>query len=823
MSIFKVNGGDVETFTVVTHPIRHYTSSSTMGSTGSVHVFARRSDIEKDVTPTTAFQETTHQDSDISTAIRDLQNAAKMSRLVPSSDLSGTLGGMMQAYLTKVDQQSRSSRKQKTLDVIRFTPSFQYTSNTGRKAAVKDVLQRYYRTSYPTAHWAYTNYNTLNFFTASSMPTSSVLLYPNVPGPEVHTGFVSGGYVPSGSFTFDFYVNPRYQPDSEKSGFKASCLLHLSSTYAVSLITGSSKDVNGLANGFRIQLQLSHSADISPSLALPGNFPKDLVFQSSDNSLKWNNWHHIIVRWGTNLTNAGTGSFVVDGIERGTFVVPSSTIAPRLYNNSTSGPDVLCVGNYWEGTNKGLSSQACFFATDPATREGLQPLFAQIGVETPLSFSFNHPFKGEVHDVALKRYYMSDLDIVESASVGPKSLDDWTAFYLPPFFVEESPFRKFVGTFGGILQTPFFEVDGTTNDPFNVAMSFGVGGHYINIENFVRDFAANVFPRAHHLSASAITTSTNIARGANEFLYDQRYVRARNLLVMPCDDGLFVPSFELLASESMRSNAVDDMNVEELSFINMKEMIATGALFGTDFGEDYTFLKETIGPSPETPGSGIGPAYKNYIRNVALAVASGTFDPGVQDGAPLTIYQRTGDPSSNQVTFFDISNLYYGLRIFPGSFVLKDSSFSSSAGTVSITLKDDGKGNIYRGDCLTSQSSWNSVGNIYYDEGIVVIKSPHLYFFGKEGYDVSFRGEQHIHVMRLDVQAPANQLNSSSNPNFVALPPSGYPNDPDKNFVYITSLNFHDDNFNVIMKTQLAQPILKREGDRVNFQIKYDF
>jgi hypothetical protein len=253
-------------------------------------------------------------------------------------------------------------------------------------------------------------------------------------------------------------------------------------------------------------------------------------------------------------------------------------------------------------------------------------------------------------------------------------------------------------------------------------------------------------------------------------------------------------------------------------------------LFGTSFeaanktdDEANDLVDQSIGFSPEQPGATPGPAFLNWVDTVDKAVASGTFDAGIQDGAPLTIYQRTLDPSSNQVTFFDISNLFYGKRILPKSFVISDPGLSGSGGVVGITLKDDGHGNIYRADCLTSASVWNSVGNIYYDEGLVVIKSPHLYFFGKHEYEVSFRGEQSVHVLKIDALAPANQLNSSSNPNFKPVKPSGLANDPDDEFVYITGLNFHDDNYNVIMKAQLAQPIMKRLGDRLMFKIKVDF
>ena len=118
--------------------------------------------------------------------------------------------------------------------------------------------------------------------------------------------------------------------------------------------------------------------------------------------------------------------------------------------------------------------------------------------------------------------------------------------------------------------------------------------------------------------------------------------------------------------------------------------------------------------------------------------------------------------------------------------------------------------------------TWNAVGTIYYNEGIIAIKSPHLYFFGKENFEVSFKGEQNIHVLKLDVVAPVNHLNSSSNPTFIKVPSTLNANEYDSNFVYITGINFHDDNLNVVMKTQLAQPIMKRHSDKIAFRVKYD-
>jgi hypothetical protein len=840
----KIDFDDIETFTVVTNPVRSYVSASGYGVTGSVPVYARRSVSERDMNVSSAFLDAKYSATDVNETLQQVKETAKVIRNAASgSGMVYDIHDAMQQYMDAVHAQARPSGSLKEMGIIRFTPSFRYTDNTARKLLVKDILDEYYTTMYPTVGWTYTNYNTLNFFTSANVPAQSTLLYPNIEGGPNHTGYVSGTYSLSGAFSFDFYINPRYQQHQEQGDFKAGTLFHLSSTYAVSLITGSHKDARGRASSFRIQLQLSHSADIAPSLAQNGAYPNDLIFTSDDNSLDLNKWHHVVIRWGTNLVNYGTGTFNIDGEDKGTFCVPSGTITPRLYDSPQGNPSVLVVGNYYEGENSGIDAMALFFATSPALRDGLNKLVedggvGSGGVNEPTTYAFTHPLNAEVHDISIKRYYMADEDIAVSSSRGPARLDSSAvAFYVPPFFVQESPFRRFEGAYGGVPQTPFFPVDGTTDDPFNVAMSFGVGGHYINLENFVRDFASDNFPRLHHLTATLIDYTTQ-ARPANEFLYDDPFVRKRNLTVLPCDDGNFIPTYELLMSESRATKLTNRFGYPDYSLINLDNMIyMSSMLFGTSFAgveadgrtddQAEELENELIGFTPENPGNQPGNAFAKYVETVDDQVASGTYDPGIQGDAPLTIAQRTRDPSSNQVTFFDVSNLLYGQRILPQSFEIVDPLMSGSDGNVgdgvSITLKDNGFGNLYRADALTDHARWASVGNIYYDEGLVAIKSPHLYFFGERQYEANFRGEQNFHVLKVDVVAGRNQLNSSSNVNFQPVSASAIPNDPQQDFVYITGIYFHDDNYNVIAKAQLAQPIMKRWGDRILFKTKFDF
>ena len=60
-----------------------------------------------------------------------------------------------------------------------------------------------------------------------------------------------------------------------------------------------------------------------------------------------------------------------------------------------------------------------------------------------------------------------------------------------------------------------------------------------------------------------------------------------------------------------------------------------------------------------------------------------------------------------------------------------------------MTLRDDGFGSLYRANSPTP-NKLHSVGNIFYDEGIVAIKSPHLYQFGSGSFEVGFKGTKDV-------------------------------------------------------------------------------
>lgn len=810
MAIHRVGPDDIENFTLQLNPQRTFISSSA-GITGSVPLFARSSPAEKDPVKTSLFNETTHDENDIQNILEDTKRFAHSS-LALSTNVN--IYNRMIAYLSGVNATARSARKQTTLDIIRFEPSFAYTSDTQRKNVVRNVLYPYYRHTYPGASWAYTNYNTLNFFTASSVPSNTVLLYPNSSSVQSSTS-TSGCYVLDDAFTFEFYINPRYTTDGPFDSFRAGTLFHLSSSYAVSIITGSSRDQYGLPDGYRILLQLSGGADIAPSSATSST---QRTFMSNDNALRRNHWHHVGVRWSARI-NSGTGSFIVDAANAGDFIFPSSSIRSAVFTSS-SNPSVLCVGNFYEGNNAGSNSTSLFFNQNISRREGLSQLVndGDITTNTPSSFTFRHPLNAEVHELKIHPRFLSINELSASMTAGPTETGSML-FYVPPFFTRESPNRSPYGSnalgqlIGGVMQTPFQSITGSTVDPFNVALSFGIGARLMNLENFTRDFATKNYPRLLHLSASEIGTTVSTALSANSLLYDEQTnffsgsIRKRNLTILPNDNGRFYPNFGLLGSGTLDMNPASGSNHDrytndlgnlDLSIISLSDMVPTGSLY-TGLGniQSGAIFSGIAGASPESIG--------------------------VAPGEVLTIFQRTRDPSSNEVVFFDISNLFYGLRIIPGSLSVRDISLSGSNGKLSVVVKDNGFGGLYRADCATQHATWNNVGDIFYNEGIAVIKNPSLIFFGKDYFRVDMTGEQNVHIMRINTLARAGEINSSSNPTFEMLSASLLAHETDAKFVYIDTINFHDDNLNVVMKTKLAQPIIKRVSDRYMFKTRYDF
>ena len=809
MSIFRLTKDHFQKFELIANPKRQFTSSSD-GITGSVSLFADDSTSIKELASTFGNASGSIDDNTV-----DLWRETLSSKVASGS--STNFYGDFEKYLSLVNDQPSSPFLSKKQEILRFTPGVKFDKNLLRKSSVRKVLFPYYRNTYPSLQWSYTNYNSLNFVTGGNLPTKSVLIYPAGTGSVAKENWNPLG--PANRFTFDFWINPRYTTVKPGAEFTAGTIMHMSSCYAISLVTGSSIGIDGKPDGYRMMLQLSHSADVNPSsvnLSTENNTrpaPQEWIFLSDDNSLKRNTWHHVAIRWDSSF-DFGTGSFHIDGKNQGIFNVTSSSVMQVTSSGADLlDPDALFIGNYYEGSNKGASAIAKFFNKNAHEEEGVL-LFNDLLITDPVNYSLPNPLNAELHEIKIYDRYRSTGLIYSSSKTGASLDDPGLLFYVPPFFTKDSRNRL-------ILQTPFFDTTGSTEDPFNVALSFGVGGMCVNLENFTKDLVTKQFPRLLNLTASRIDTQINTPRTANYLLYESGSTRKRNLTVLPCDNGKFFPNFDLLKT----SPSMGITNSLSGSYATSSFSGSFNDKFTDDFGNpNYTFVSlENMVSTSSLIDKGIPNAEASSGSLLVPLQGATPEDPGVSPGNILTILQRQHDPSSNEIVFFDMSNMFYGDEIKPGTFLLEDLSVSGSGGRMTFKVRDNKHGNLYRADCSGSHATWASVGNILYEEGMAIIKTPHMPHFGNESFKVTFEGQKSVYVLEVMVPATEGLHNSSSNPAYTPLIPTNYASEIADEFTYITGISLHDNNMNVIARANLAQPVVKRDTDRIVFKLRMDF
>lgn len=275
--------------------------------------------------------------------------------------------------------------------------------------------------------------------------------------------------------------------------------------------------------------------------------------------------------------------------------------------------------------------------------------------------------------------------------------------------------------------------------------------------------------------------------------------------MLPNDNGRFFPRYELLnTGADGESKFVDSFGARRMDLISLEDMVSTASLImgpqtvsNLSAAGGTTLFQEIEGASPE--------------------------DPGVAPGSVLTVLRRTGDPSSNELVIFDISNMFYGDRILPKSLVMRDNDPIYIDAELRFTIRDDGRGSLYRADAESKHAEWNNVGNVLYEEGLIVIKSPALRMFGKEGYTIEFRGERNIYVLEFSIPLERNELNVSSNSTYKDMRPTENANETAERFVYVTGINLHDDNLNVVARANMSQAVVKRDNDRMVVKLRMDF
>ena len=756
MTFFKLDKNNFEHFTLQTYPARTFVSGVNVGYTGAINVFTELSNTEYEVR-NTALTATYNEANFVGPAASD-----------------------------------RLQRKNSSKFIVRNIPDTDYTKNTIKKNTMIKTLMPYYRQFSPSMNFSFTNYHSLNFFTASYLPSNTALIYPALTGTFLNV--ISGTYAVSNEFTFEFNVNPRYTFETDGT------ILHHSSNYAISLVTGSKTFANGDPSHFRIKLQLSHSAGLLPNRSVPeangGTHKNNLTFLSNDNVLVKNHWHNVQIVWHKDM-NSGTGSFIVDGNGAGFFVVTSSVKPsnPRI-------PGALVVGNFYNGNDTGANKLINFFNTTARTSYGTEDQAGAVSDPTAANTPLNNPLNAEIHEIRifkrrrtddqLREYSNKSLPLFDVESTGAAGL----VFYLPPFFTEETHIRN-------VRVSPFDFMYTTTERPFNTIMSFATNGYEVNLENYTRDFAQKQWPRLYNLVTAS--TGPNEAEGVTNILLESGIHLKRNLTILPNDNGLFTPNFELLRSkmfytgsrQTRYSSFVSGPKNPQFGDITLLDMVSTATLEILPTVITGVSFDQLVGIKPHK--------LKGHPGDV------------------FAIPQSTGDVSSNEICWFEISNLFYDKQIAPRSLTITDKHMTGSEKQFRITLKDDGYGNIYRADSITKHATWSSIGNIFYSEGIVLIKAPTLRNFGKDEFIMEFSGTHNVHVHRTYIKAPHGLVNSSSHPAYTSRVIDNRIMKNKTDNVTITGINLYNKDFNIVGKISLAQALEKFSSDEFLFRISMDW
>lgn len=647
---------------------------------------------------------------------------------------------------------------------------------------IKDLLIPSQIVENPLSHFGYGHYNSINFISSSNFGTSSAIIYPNF-----SNSLGLRPYTPEDAFTLDFFIKPK-APTDEIESFRAGTIFHISSSICVSLVSGSQLGPDRKPETFRILLQLSQSADTAPSLinpnSLPLSFPNNLIF-ATDEVLHRDTWHRVTIRWGASSRSSGTGSILVDENEK-QFSVNSSSISTGLNSNA------LFLGNYYDsGDNSGK-----FFNSTDAILYGTE-IDPGGSTSDPTGFKFSHPLNAEIHHISLFKEYLSsqslekinDLYITSSLFGGP-------VFFIAPFFTPSvNPLSTYV--------TPSLKQLYFTDSPVSYELALGYNTKFVHLQNFLLDYAEVSQPRAYGMSEGTAISSTFDSRtdSVDGLLMLQQENRRRNFTILPCDDGNFTPNFGPVTQTYITSPYPEE-ETSRFNVFNGKTIYHMMSLENLAPGNAYIS----------------GEAFSDFDYDGS----DYPYLPFFQDINYLSVRTSLTNRSSNLVTIFSIPSAYYLNRIIPGSFTITDSNMSGSGG-LSFTLKDDAKGNLYRCDTRSEPSKWNRVGAIFYAQGIVAILNPHLSYFGKNSFEMSFKGEVRRSVANFTVPASPGIANSSFNETYKAFPPTNLRSEQSEDFTYITGINLHDKNLNVVMRAKLAQPVQKREGDELVFRLRYDF
>lgn len=198
----------------------------------------------------------------------------------------------------------------------------------------------------------------------------------------------------------------------------------------------------------------------------------------------------------------------------------------------------------------------------------------------------------------------------------------------------------------------------------------------------------------------------------------------------------------------------------------------------------------------------------------------------------------------SQMLAVHVPAAFYGRQIVPGSVRMECRAYSSASHGLVRVLVDDGRGGLYLSGSACSSSlankedyagvAWNKVGNVFYGEGLIVIKDPSLHDFGRDDgasahpsdtFQLSFRGDSRIPVKMLMCRIDRGEFNATANQTFYDVDPDDGSWEPRhaSGTVRVTTVGLYNGDRELVGVARLADPVRIRPRDRINIRLRMDF
>lgn len=175
------------------------------------------------------------------------------------------------------------------------------------------------------------------------------------------------------------------------------------------------------------------------------------------------------------------------------------------------------------------------------------------------------------------------------------------------------------------------------------------------------------------------------------------------------------------------------------------------------------------------------------------------------------------------IRLFHVPSMFYDRQVATGSIKITDYSVSGS-----IVFVDDGYGSLVLSG---TKEQW---GAVFYVEGLITITPPAVsssYIIGDGAFSnddgdkvrLEFSGSHPIIVKTFMCRIHESECNCSRNPTWSTDVSGTRVRTADNNTTYISSVGLYNEDYELVAVAKLAQPIRKREQDRLDIRLRMDW